>query len=319
MTIYAKITSTGSYLPEKVLSNEDLEKMVDTSDEWIKKRTGISSRHIIADTGETSFDMGLAAAKQAIDESGIEPSAIDLIIFATSTPDSYMPSSACLVQKALGIENCPAFDLNAACSGFVYSMSVANQFIQSGTAQHVLIIGCDAMSRIIDWTDRATCVLFGDGAGAMVLSASDKPGILGAHLHADGKHADLLYVDNQIFDRSKVPHLQMQGRALYRKAVEALGNVVEETLLMHGLNRSDIDWLVPHQANLRIIAATAEKLGMSMDQVVQTVGEHANTSAASIPLAFDFAVRSGKVQRGQTVLLEAFGAGLTWGAVLAIY
>jgi len=308
--IYARIAGTGSYLPEKVVTNHDLEKTIDTSDEWIQERTGIRRRHIVAE-GEMSSDMGLAAARSAIEMAGVEASEIDLIVVATTTPDKVFPSTACIIQRQLDVRGCPAFDIQAACSGFVYGLDVANRLIQTGGSKTALVIGCEVLSRITDWNDRHTAVLFGDGAGAVVLQASGAPGIISTHIHADGKFEDLLEVP-----RSEESFIKMNGNAVFRKAVGTLGSIARETLQDNGIDKSELDWLVPHQANLRIIVAAAKKLDMPMERVVVTVDEHANTSAASIPLALDTAVRDGRIQRGQLLLFEAFGAGFTWGSAL---
>ncbi|MFQ5488128.1 MAG: beta-ketoacyl-ACP synthase III [Gammaproteobacteria bacterium] len=317
---YARITGTGSYLPEKVLTNADLEKMVETTDQWIAERTGIRRRHVAAE-GETTCDLAERAARHALDAAGIDPVHIDLIIVATTTPDKVFPSAACLLQQRLGIHGCPAFDIQAVCSGFVYALSVADQFIRNGSAKCALIVGADTLSRIMDWTDRSTCVLFGDGAGAVILEASDEAGILSSHLHADGRYQELLMVPEGIsqgYDKVKAgeAYIHMEGREVFKVAVNTLEQIVDETLAANGIGKGDIDWLVPHQANIRIISATARKLKIPMERVVVTVGEHGNTSAASIPLALDVAVRDGRIQRGETLLLEAFGGGFTWGSVL---
>ena len=315
--IYSRITGTGSYLPQKVLSNHDLEKMVDTNDQWIQERTGIKKRHIIAED-ETTTDLAFNAAEKAIEAAGIENTEIDLIIVATTTPTRIFPSTASLVQERLGISGCPAFDLQAVCTGFVYALTVADKFIKSGSAKNALIIGAESLSRIVDWNDRNTCVLFGDGAGAVLLQASEETGILSTHIHSDGKYNGLLSVPTGpgSMDTDAKPYIEMQGNDVFKIAVRTLSTIADETLSANNLSKKDIDWLIPHQANIRIIAATAKKLGMSMDQVVVTVDEHGNTSAASIPLALDVAVRDGRIQRGETLLLEAFGGGFTWGSVL---
>jgi len=313
--IYARIAGTGSYLPEKIVTNRDLEKTVETTDEWIRERTGIKKRHVAAD-GETSSDMGLAAARNAIEMAGVDVSEIDLIVVATTTPDKVFPSNACIIQRKLDIHGCPAFDIQAVCSGFVYALDVANRMIQTGGSKTALVIGCETLSRITDWSDRDTAVLFGDGAGAVLLQASGTPGIISTHIRADGKFEDLLEVPRGISGKD---FIRMNGNAVFRKAVSTLGSIARETLAANGIDKSELDWLVPHQANLRIIAAAAKKLDMPMERVVVTVDEHANTSAASIPLALDTAVRDGRIQRGQLLLFEAFGAGFTWGSALVKY
>ena len=320
---YSRISGTGSYLPEKVVTNADLEKMVETTDQWIAERTGIRKRHVAAE-GETTCDLAERAARNALAAAGVDPARIDLIIVATTTPDKVFPSAACLLQQRLDIHGCPAFDIQAVCSGFVYALSVADQFIRNGSAKCALIVGADTLSRIIDWTDRSTCVLFGDGAGAVVLEAADEPGILSTHLHADGRYQELLMVPEGIsqgYDKVKAgeAYIHMQGREVFKVAVNTLEQIVDETLAANGIAKEDIDWLVPHQANIRIISATAKKLRMPMERVVVTVDEHGNTSAASIPLALDVAVRDGRIKRGDTLLLEAFGGGFTWGSVLLKY
>jgi 3-oxoacyl-[acyl-carrier-protein] synthase-3 len=318
--IYSRIIGTGGYLPEKILTNADLEKMVDTSDEWITDRTGIKKRHIAIDN-ETTCDLAEKAARRAIESADIDPATIDLIIVATTTPDRVFPSTACLLQERLDIHGCPAFDVQAVCTGFVYAMTVADKFIASGTARRALIVGAETLSRITDWTDRRTCVLFGDGAGAVVLEASEVPGVLSTHIHADGQYKELLTVPSGIskgYDqvRNNEAFMTMQGNEVFKVAVNTLGRIVDETLAANNMDKADIDWLVPHQANIRIISATARKLKMPMDRVVVTVDEHGNTSAASVPLALDVAVRDGRVKQGDTLLFEAFGGGFTWGSVL---
>ena len=317
--INSRISGTGGYLPEKILTNHDLEKMVETSDQWITDRTGIKKRHVAAE-GETTCDLAEKAARAALDAAAIAVDEIDLIIVATTTPDRVFPSTACLLQERLGIHGCTAFDIQAVCTGFVYALSVADKFIRSGSHKHALVIGAETLSRIVDWTDRGTCVLFGDGAGAVVLSASDEPGILSTHLHADGQYKELLSTSGGVSEGlNGEVHITMQGNEVFKVAVNTLGRIVDETLAANDLQKSDIDWLVPHQANIRIIKATARKLKMSMDHVVTTVQEHGNTSAASVPLALDVAVRDGRIQRGDTLLLEAFGGGFTWGSALLKY
>lgn len=321
MTTYARITGTGSYLPEKVLTNKDLEAMVDTTDQWIRERTGIIKRHIAVD-GQTTCDLAEQAARRAIEAAGKNPEDIDLIVLATTTPDKVFPSTACLVQQRLDIHGCAAFDVQAVCTGFVYALGVAEKFVRTGAAKCALVIGAETFSRVIDWTDRGTCVLFGDGAGAVVIEASDEPGILSTHLHADGAYENLLHVPGGVsrgFDVEAAgdPHFtHMKGNEVFKMAVNTLGRIVDETLQANGMKKTDVDWLVPHQANIRIINATARKLSMSMEKVVVTVDQHGNTSAASVPLALDAAVRDGRIQRGEVLLLEAFGGGFTWGSVL---
>jgi len=315
---YSRITGTGSYLPAKIMTNADLERMVDTTDEWIFARTGIRERHIVADDEFTS-DLALRASRQAIKAAGIKASEIDLIIVATTTPDRIFPSTACLMQDKLGISSCPAFDIQAVCSGFVYAVATADNFIKSGTAKCALVVGAEAMSRITDWTDRSNCILWGDGAGAVIMEVSDEPGILSTHLHADGSYAHLLHVPACGSSGNGKPAIVMEGNPVFKIAVNTMDAIVDETLAANGLEKSDIDWLVPHQANIRILKSTAKKLGMSMERVVATIDKHGNTSAASIPLALDTAVRDGRIKRGETILMEAFGGGFTWGSVLLKY
>ena len=317
---YSRILGTGGYLPARVLTNADLEKIVDTNDQWIVERTGIRERHIAAE-GEFTSDLATQAARAALDAANVQVNDIDLLLVATTTPDLVFPSTACIVQSKLGMSNGkPAFDLQAVCSGFVYALSVADQFIKSGAAKRALVIGAETLSRITDWTDRGNCILWGDGAGAVVLGASDEPGIIATHIHADGRHKELLRTTTGASTGFNEPAvMRMEGNAVFKMAVNTLDRIVDETLEANGLQKSDIDWLVPHQANIRIISATAKKLGMSMDNVVTTVAGHGNTSAASVPLAFDVAVRDGRIQRGQTVLMEAFGGGFTWGSALLKY
>jgi 3-oxoacyl-[acyl-carrier-protein] synthase-3 len=321
--IYSRIMATGSALPERVLTNADLEKFVDTSDEWIHSRTGIRQRHVAAE-GETTGDFATLAAQRALDAAGVKPSELDLIILGTTTPDIIFPSTACLVQHRLGANGCAAFDVNAACSGFVYALGIADKFIRSGQSKKVLVIGAETLTRMVDWTERETCVLFGDGAGAVVLEASSEPGIYATCLHADGGHKELLYnpVGVSVGFKDEPNHgvrIRMSGREVFKVAVKTLDSLVEETLAAAGMEASQLDWLIPHQANLRIIEATAKRLNMPMDQVIVTVDKHANTSSGSVPLALDSAVRSGKVKRGQNLLLEAFGGGFTWASALLRY
>ncbi len=316
---HSRIAGTGSYLPEKVLTNQDLEKIVETSDQWITERTGIKQRHIVGEQ-ETTCDLAEQAARAAMQAAGVGTDDIDLIIVATTTPDRVFPSTACLLQDRLGIYGCTAFDIQAVCTGFVYALGVADKFIRSGSHRTALVVGAETMSRIIDWSDRGTCVLFGDGAGAVVLSASDEPGILSTHLHADGRYKELLSTTGGVSEGLHDDvHVTMQGNEVFKIAVNTLGRIVDETLAANRLDKSDIDWLVPHQANIRIINATARKLKMPMERVVVTVQEHGNTSAASVPLALDTAVRDGRIKRGETLLLEAFGGGFTWGSALLRY
>jgi 3-oxoacyl-[acyl-carrier-protein] synthase-3 len=318
--IFSRILGTGSYLPAHILTNADLEKLVETNDQWIVERTGIRERHIAAE-GEFTSDLATLAARAALEVAGLVVDDVDLLLVATTTPDLVFPSTACIVQSKLGMTNGkPAFDLQAVCSGFVYALSVADQFIKSGAASKVLVIGAETLSRITDWTDRGNCILWGDGAGAVVLGASSEPGIIGTHIHADGRHKELLRTTTGASTGMNEPALmRMEGNAVFKMAVNTLDRIVDETLEANALQKTDIDWLVPHQANIRIISATAKKLGMSMDRVVTTVAGHGNTSAASVPLAFDVAVRDGRIQRGQTVLMEAFGGGFTWGSALLKY
>lgn len=317
---YARITGTGGYLPENVMTNADLEKIVDTSDQWIRERTGIEQRHIALE-GQTMVDLAEAASLRAIEAANIDAQDIDLIILATSTPDKIFPSSACILQARLGIHGCPAFDIQAVCSGFIYAMAVAEKFIKSGSSKNALVVGAEIFSRILNWEDRTTCVLFADGAGAVILQASEQTGILSTHIHADGKYENLLLVPYGIgdgFDQVKAgkAFIEMKGNEVFKVAVNTLGRIVDETLAANNMMKSDIDWLVPHQANIRIITATAKKLKMSMDQVVVTIHKHGNTSAASVPLALDVAVRDGRIKQNELLLLEAFGGGFTWGSVL---
>lgn len=310
---YTRLVSTGSYLPKATLSNTELSKTVETSHEWIVDRTGIESRHI-ASSAETTTMMGASAAKEALETAGVRPEDVDMIVVATCTPDKFFPSTACLIQKALGIPNCPAFDISAACSGFMYGLSVVDQFVRSGMAKRPLLIGTEVMSRVLDWQDRRTCVLFGDGAGAALFEVSETPGILGTHISADGNQKDILSLDNL-----EGACIKMEGGAVFKQAVRRLGEIATNMLAAHELSVADLDWLVPHQANIRIIKATADKLGLPMEKVILRVATQGNTSAASVPLALDEGIRSGKIIRGQHLLLEAFGGGLTWGSALIRY
>lgn len=321
---FARIIGTGSCLPEKVLENTELEKMVDTTDQWIRDRTGIERRHI-AGENETTCDLAEKAARNAIDAAGIAANEIDLIIVATTTADCVFPSVACLLQHRLGVTNeTPAFDVQAVCAGFVYALGVADNFVRAGSAKNALVVGAETFSRILNWEDRNTCVLFGDGAGAVVLQASDSPGILSTHLHADGQYSELLHVPQGVSRgytemQQQGAYVEMRGSEVFRMAVSKMSDVVDEALKANNLDKTDIDWLVPHQANLRIIKATARKLSMTMDKVVVTVQDHGNTSAASIPLALDVAVRDGRIRQGEKLLLEGFGGGFTWGAALIAF
>lgn len=315
---YSRITGTGSYLPERILTNAELESMVDTTDEWIVTRTGIRERHIAAD-GEFTSDLALQASLKAIEAAGIDAQEIDLIIVATTTPDRVFPSTACLLQEKLGIAKFPAFDIQAVCSGFVYALATADKFIKTGAANCALVVGAETMSRITDWTDRSNCILWGDGAGAVILKRDETAGILSTHLHADGSYSKLLEVPSGVSKREGSKTIHMEGNPVFKVAVNTLDAIVDETLEANNLEKSDIDWLVPHQANIRILQSTAKKLGMTMDKVVVTVDRHGNTSAASIPLALDVAVRDGRIKRDEMILMEAFGGGFTWGSVLMKY
>jgi len=321
--IYSKIIGTGSYLPEQILTNSDLEKIVDTTDEWISSRTGIKKRHL-ARENETTCDLAEKASKVAIEIAGKKEDDIDLIIVATTTPDVIFPSTACLLQQRLNIHGCPAFDLQAVCTGFVYALHVADLFIKSGNSKCALVVGAETMSRIVDWNDRNTCVLFGDGAGAVILEKSSTPGILSTHIHADGAYQELLSVpagisSNYDLVKSNKAFIKMQGNEVFKVAVNTLGDIVDETLKANSMENTEIDWLVPHQANTRIISAMAKKLDMPMNRVVVTVDQHGNTSAASIPLALDVAINDGRIKSNDKLLLPAFGGGFTWGSVLLQY
>jgi 3-oxoacyl-[acyl-carrier-protein] synthase-3 len=315
--IYSRIIGTGSYLPRKIVTNDDLARRMDTSDAWIRTRTGIRQRHI-AEEGETSSSLALEASKAAIASAGIAAQDIDLIILATSTPDYVFPSTACLLQAKLGIKGCPAFDLQAVCSGFVYALATADLFIRSGQHHFALVVGAEVFSRILDWNDRGTCVLFGDGAGAVILSADDKPGVMASALHADGSHAGILSVPGNVCGGNVTgdPFLRMDGPAVFKFAVRVLDDVARETLAKCGQRVEDIDWLIPHQANLRILESTAKRLGLPPEKLIVTVDTHGNTSAASVPLALDVAVRDGRIKSGHEVMLQGVGGGFTWGAAL---
>ena len=318
--IHARIAGTGSYLPEKVLTNDDLAKLVDTSDEWIAARTGIRERHVAAE-GETTSDLAYQASLRALEAAGVEAGELDLIIMGTTTPDLIFPSAACLLQHKLGANGCPAFDVHAACSGFIYALTIADKFIRSGAARTALVVGSETLTRMLDWTDRGTCVLFGDGAGAVILEAASEPGILASALHADGSHHTILNVPGSVACGQVTgdPFLRMDGQAVFRFAVRALSDVALEVIQAASLQVADVDWLIPHQANRRIMQATAKRLGLDDAHVIETVSQHGNTSAASVPLALDLAVRDGRVQRGQRVLLEGVGGGFTWGATLLTF
>ncbi|MDP2204542.1 MAG: beta-ketoacyl-ACP synthase III, partial [Methylicorpusculum sp.] len=317
MTRFSRVIGTGGYLPEHIRTNDEISKMVDTSDGWIYERTGIKSRRI-AGPEESAASMAEVAARQALESAGADPSEIDLIIVATGTPDRVYPSTGCLLQQRLGIRNCVAFDIQAACSGSIFAMSVADQYIKSGAARTVLVVGSEICSRVVDWTDRSTCVLFGDGAGAILLQASDKPGIISTHIHSDGEFEELLYLPNpqsaSESNKNEAGFVRMRGNEVFKVAVNTLGRIVDETLSANAMSQEEINWLVPHQANTRIIAATAKKLRMSMDNVILTLETQGNTSSASVLLALNEGVQDGRIQRGHVLLLEAFGAGFTWGS-----
>lgn len=323
--IYSRIIGTGSALPEKTVTNKDLEKIMDTSDSWIRERTGIRERRIVG-AGETTATLAEEACRKALEAADVDPAEIDLLVLGTTTPDLIFPSTACLIQKKLGLPDCGAMDVNAACSGFIYAMSIADKFIRTGDAKKVLVCGSETLTEMVNWNKRETAVLFGDGAGAVVLEASEEAGILSTHIHANGDYADLLGTDVGVSrgfaglaaNDGRV-ELQMKGNEVFKVAVRTLGRIVDETLEHNNMDKSELDWLIPHQANLRIIAATARKLEMSIDQVVITVDRHGNTSAASVPLALDEAIRDGRIKRGEVLLLEAFGGGFTWGSALIRY
>lgn len=315
--MFSRIIGTGSYLPERVVTNDELARTVDTSDEWVRTRTGIRSRHVAAE-GQLASDLALPAAQRALQSAGVKPADIDLIIVATTTPDIIFPSTACILQSKLGIAGCPAFDVQAVCSGFVYALTIADLFIRSGQSKHVLVVGTEVYSRILDWSDRNTCVLFGDGAGAVIVAASEKPGILATKLHADGSHKEMLCVPGSV-NAGKVwgsPFVHMDGGSVFKFAVRVFEEGAREVLEAAGMKVSDLDWFIPHQANIRIMEATAKKLGLPKEKLIATVHHHGNTSAASIPLAMDEAVKDGRILPGQTLLLEGVGGGFTWGAVL---
>ena len=317
---YSRIIGTGGYLPSMLLTNADLAKIVDTTDEWIVDRTGIKSRHIMAHD-ETTITMAEIAAKRAIEASGIDRNKIQLIIVATCTPHNLFPNTASYLQSLLGITDtaCPAFDINVACSGFIYALSIADQYIRSGAIECALVVGADSLTKFVDWSDRSTCILFSDGAGAVVLKADDKPGVYSTHLHTDGSYGNLLYISGNTSNISENQYIKMQGNEVFKVAVTKLGDVVDEALAFNNISQSNIDWLIPHQANLRIIKATAKRLGLPMEKVILTIEDQGNTSAASVPLALDIGVRDGRVKPGDLILLEAFSAGFAWGAALVRY
>jgi 3-oxoacyl-[acyl-carrier-protein] synthase-3 len=321
--IYSKIAGTGRYLPERILTNADLEKMVDTTDEWIRTRTGVERRHVASEE-QTTSDLCVEAAQVAMDSAGVTVDDIDLIIVGTTSPDLVFPNIATIIQDRMGIHGCPAFSIEAACTGFIYALSTADKFIRAGESKCALIIGAEIITKLIDWSDRSTCVLFGDGAGAVIVKPSDEPGIISTHLGADGKYKDLLYYPvGPSKDLAKAglgdSRIMMRGNEVFKVAVKTLGAVAEQALSENNIDKEELDWLVPHQANLRIIQATAKRLKVPMDKVIQTVQDHGNTSAASVPMAFDVGVRDGRIQRGQLILLEAFGGGFTWGSILMRY
>ncbi|HBR96137.1 MAG TPA: 3-oxoacyl-ACP synthase [Gammaproteobacteria bacterium] len=323
MTVYSKIVGTGSYLPERVVTNRELEKSVDTTDAWIRERTGICERRIAAED-EYTLDLAEKASRRALEAANLDADEIDLIVVATTTADQIFPSTACLLQSRLRIKGCPAFDVQAVCTGFVYALGVADKFIATGAAKKALVVGAETFSRIIDWTDRNTCVLFGDGSGAVILEASDTPGVMSTHLHADGDYADYLHVPQGVSNaHAEVAagraYVEMNGSGVFRMAVTTLCRIADETLRHNKIDKQELDWLVPHQANIRIITATAKKLDLPMDRVIVTVDKHGNTSAASIPLALDEGVRSGKIRRGDLLMIEGFGGGFTWGSALIRY
>ena len=317
--IYSRILGTGGYLPERVVTNADLEAFVDTTDAWIRERTGIERRHLVVE-GETCCDLAERASRRALEAAGISATDLDLIVVATTTPDQYFPSTATILQRRLDIHGCPAFDVQAVCAGFVYALTIADKFVRTGSARRVLVVGSETFSRLLDWEDRGTCVLFGDGAGAVVLGAAEEPGIIATSLHADGAYKEMLQVPGGIGNGDYTNNrVTMKGNEVFRFAVTVLSKLVNETLAANHLTMAEVDWFIPHQANLRIIQAIARKLHLPMERVVVTVAEHANTSAASVPLALDLAVRDGRIRRGQLVLIEAIGGGFTWGSALVRY
>jgi 3-oxoacyl-[acyl-carrier-protein] synthase-3 len=321
--MYSTIAGTGSYLPEKILTNADLEKLVDTSDEWIRSRTGIRQRHVAAE-GETTTDLAEHASRRAIEAAGVTAADIDLICVGTTTPDLVFPNVGTLLQDRLGVHGCPAFSLEAACTGFMYALSVADKFVRLGESKCALVVGSETLTRIVDWSDRGTCVIFADGAGAVILEPSTRQGIISTRLHSDGRYKDLLQYPDGVSKGFKLVRegkaaVQMKGNEVYKVAVNTLGQLVTDTLSASGFTKDELDWLIPHQANIRIIEAIAKRLALPMERVIVTIGEHGNTSAASVPLALDVGVRDGRVKRGQLLLLEAFGGGFTWGSALVRY
>ncbi|MBT8092021.1 MAG: ketoacyl-ACP synthase III [Gammaproteobacteria bacterium] len=318
--MYSRIVGTGRYLPERIMTNFDLEKIVDTSDEWIRTRTGVERRHVVAED-QTTSEMCIEAAKAAIADAGVEPADIDLVITGTTTPDLIFPNVSTIIQHSLGIPACPAFSLEAACTGFIYALTMADKFIRTGDSRCALVIGAECITKLMDWSDRNTCVLFGDGAGAVIVKPSDEPGLISCHLGADGQYRDLLYYPVGVSkDLAKAgtdeASIQMTGNEVFKVAVKTLGGIATETLQKAGIEQSELDWLIPHQANIRIIQATAKRLGLPMEKVILTVQDHGNTSAASVPMALDVGIRDGRVKKGQLILMEAFGGGFTWGSVL---
>ena len=317
--IFSRIIGTGRYLPERILTNAELETMVDTTDEWIRSRSGIERRHVVAE-GQGTTDLCEHAARAALEAADVAPGEIDMIVVGTTTPDQVFPNAGVLLQSRLGVHGCPAFSIEAACTSFIYALAVADKFIQTGTIRTALVVGAETITRMLDWSDRATAVLFGDGAGAVVLRADSAPGVVSTHLHADGQYKDLLYFPSGVSLGMRPVGgdnaIQMKGNEVFKVAVNTLGRIVDETLEANGLDKQDIDWLIPHQANIRIIQATAKRLEMPMERVVLTVQDHGNTSAASVPMALDVAVRDGRIKAGDLLLLEAFGGGFTWGSAL---
>lgn len=318
--IYSRILGTGSYVPDRVITNADLERLVDTTDEWIMQRVGVKERHVVGNSLDNTTTMAVEAAKKAIEAADIDPQSIQMIVVGTVTPEHFFPSTACAIQRHLNIQaDIPAFDLNAACAGFIYALSIVDQYIRAGVIKTALVVGVEALTKLVDWKDRSTCILFGDGAGACLLQASQEPGILKTLLHANGRYGDLITCKNPLWYPQTPLHLKMFGNEVFKCAVTKLGEIVDETLAESGIEKRELDWLIPHQANMRIIQATAKRLNLPLERVILTIEHQGNTSSASIPLAFDYALRQGKIKRGETVLLEAFGAGLAWGSALLRY